>query len=284
MKIGIHQHVFTSNLNDKNLDILNYIREIGFNSIDINVRNASLDFAKTVRKRADKLGLILTGGGSLPKGKEILSDDLQKRKEAIEYMKLLIRKVSELGGTLYHGVIYATGGVFTGKGPTAQEIKYAAEGLREAAVYAKKYGVKLCLEPVNRYETYVLNTVSDSLKLIDKIGEDNVGLLLDTYHMNIEEKDMYKSIVAAGDKVFHFHVNENDRGTPGTGHIPWDNVFKALKDISYNGITAIESFVDDSIDIAALVAVWRKLAPDSESLAKNGYSFIKRMYEKYSID
>ena len=137
MKIGIHQHVFTSKLDKQNLDILNFIREIGFDSIDINVRNAELDFAKTIRKRAEKLNLILTGGGSLPRGKEILSQDRQKRKEAIEYMKELIRKVYEIGAGLYHGILYATGGVFTGRGPTDNEINYAVEGLKEASGYAK---------------------------------------------------------------------------------------------------------------------------------------------------
>ena len=283
MKIGIHQHVFTSMLNKQNLDILNFISEIGFDSMDINVRNAEIDFIKEIRKRAEKLNLILTGGGSLPRGKEILSRDREKRKEALEYMKSLIRKVFEMGASLYHGIIYATGGIFTGKGPSKEELGYAVEVLKEASAYSKKYGVNLCLEPANRYETYVLNTVSDSLELLNKIDEPNVGLLLDSYHMNIEEKDMYESIVSAKGKIFHFHVNENDRGIPGTGHIPWDDVFRALKDIDYKGIAAIESFVDDSIDIAPLAAIWRKLAPDAETLARGGYEFIRKMSEKYSL-
>jgi D-psicose/D-tagatose/L-ribulose 3-epimerase len=283
MKIGIHQHVYTSRLNDQNLEILDLIRDIGFDSVDFNVRNMDIGFAKTIRKKTDKLGIIPTAGGSLPKSKVILSEKKEKRREAIDYMKELIRKTSEIGAELYHGLIYATGGIFTGKGPEEREVEYAVEGLKEAAVYAKKYGVSLCLEPANRYETYMLNTVSDSLKMLCKIDEPNVGLLLDSYHMNIEEKNMYGSIVSAKDKLFHFHVNENDRGIPGTGHIPWDDVFKALKDINYKGIAAIESFVDSSIDIASLVAVWRRLAPSADTLAKEGYRFIKDMADKYYI-
>ena len=149
-------------------------------------------------------------------------------------MKELVRKAFEIGITLYHGLIYATAGVFTGKGPTKEEFEYAVTGLKEVANYAKKYGISLCLEPANRYETYMINLVSDSLKMLAAIDEPNVGLLLDSYHMNIEEKDMYKSIVSAKGRIFHFHVNENDRGIPGTGHIPWDDVFGALKDIDYN--------------------------------------------------
>ncbi len=282
-RIGIHQHVFTSKLNDHNLDIFNYVKEIGYDSMDINLRNTELSFAKTVRKRAERVGLLLTGGGSLPKGKEIISREREKRAETIAYMKEIVRKAHDLGVTLYHGMIYATAGVFTGKGPTDEEFKWAASGLHEVAEYAKDFGVSLCLEPANRYETYMLNTVDSSLRLLDTIDQPNVGLLLDTYHMNIEEKDLYKSFLSAKGRIFHIHVNENDRGIPGTGHIKWDDVFKALKEIEYHGVVAVESFVDGSIDIASLVAIWRKLAPDSETLAKQSYTFIKKMLEKYSM-
>jgi len=276
VKIGIHQHVFTSKLNSENINVFDYIKEIGFDSMDVNL-------AKIVRKKAEELDLVLTGGGSLPRDKEIISQDKQKRTEAIEYMKEIVRKASEMGVALYHGLIYATAGVFTGRGPTAEEFEYAVSGLKEVANYAKDYGVSLCLEPANRYENYMINTVEDSLKMLDAIDEPNVGLLLDSYHMNIEEKDMYKSIVSAKDRIFHFHVNENDRGIPGTGHIPWDDVFRALKDINYDKVVAVESFVDNTIDIASVVAVWRRLAPDAETLSRESHRFIKQMSEKYSL-
>ena len=283
IKIGIHQHVFTSKLTEQNIHILDFIKEVGFDSVDINLRNTEYDFAKTLRKKAEKLNLILTGGGSLPKGKEIISPEKQKRDEAIQYIKSLIEKTYELGANLYHGLYYATPGLFTGKGPSKEEFEYAATGLKEIAGFAKKYGISLGLEPANRYETYMINTVADSLKMLDAIDEPNVGLLLDTYHMNIEEKDLYASIVSAKDKISHFHVNENDRGTPGTGHIPWNEVFRALKEVKYNNIITIESFVDDTIDIASVAAIWRKLAPSAEMLAQEGYKFIKEMSDKFSL-
>jgi D-psicose/D-tagatose/L-ribulose 3-epimerase len=284
MKIGIHQHVFTSLLTRENLGILDFIRETGFDSVDINVRNTDLEFAKVIRKRAEKLNLILTGGGSIPKGFELLSSEKQERIRAVNYMKELVNRVSEIGASLYHGILYATSGLLTGKAPTETELKYSVENLQEVADYASVLGIKLCLEPCNRYETYVLNTVSDSLDMIAKINRPNVGLLLDTYHMNIEEKNLYKSLISAGSNLFHLHVNENDRGIPGTGHIPWDEVFQALKDINYQGIAAVESFVDDSVDIAALVAIWRKLAPSAEILAKESYHFIMNMAQKYGLN
>jgi D-psicose/D-tagatose/L-ribulose 3-epimerase len=283
LKIGIHQHVFTGKLTEQNLSLLDYIKEIGFDSMDINLRNTEFEFIKILKKKAEKLDILLTGGGSLPKTKELISADKDKRLDAVKYMKELVRKTFEMGAEVYHGLIYATGGIFTGKSPTEEELEYAANGLKEVAGYAKKYGVLIGLETANRYETYLINTVGGLLKLVEAIDEPNVGLLLDTYHMNIEEKDLYQSIVATKGKTVHFHVNENDRGTPGTGHIPWDDVFRALKEIDYDRVIAIESFVGDSIDIALLAAVWRQLAPSAESLAKEGYAFIKKMSEKYSL-
>ncbi len=283
VKIGIHQHVFTSKITEQNLSVLDYAREIGFDSMDVNLRNTEFEFTKILRKRAEKLGLVLTGGGSLPKKKELISPEKDKRVEAIEYMKELVRKAYELGIEVYHGLIYSNGGIFTGKSPTKEELGYAVEGVKEVAKYARQYGVLLGLETANRYETYLVNTVEGLLKMLDEIDEPNVGLLLDTYHMNIEEKDLYKSIVSAKGRTIHFHVNENDRGTPGTGHIPWDDVFNGLKEIDYDKVIAIESFVDDSIDIASLAAVWRKLAPSADSIAKEGYEFIRKMSEKYSL-
>lgn len=281
VKIGIHQHVFTSKFNSENLDILDYIRNVGFDSMDINLRSTDIKFASKLRKRAEKLGLFLTGGGSLTGDKEIVSQDKQKRKEAIEYMKDLIKKTAEIGASLYHGLVYATPGLIVGRGPTEEELEYSAEALKEVASFAKKYGISIGLETANRYENYLINTVEGLLRLLDVIDEPNVGLLLDLYHMNIEEKDMYKSIVSAKDKIFHFHVNENDRGIPGTGHIPWDDIFRALKEVNYNKIVTIESFVGNSIDISSVVAVWRKLAPSPEAMAEEGYKFIKKMSEKY---
>ena len=281
MKTGIHQHVFTSKLDETNLDFLNIIKDIGYDSVDINVRSIDIPTARIIKKHANGLGLTLMGGGSLPLDRELLSKEKEKRRQAIKYMKDLIKVVVELDSDFYGGVIYSPCGFISGKAPTKEELSFAAEGLLDAAKFAKKYGVRLGLEPVNRYETYILNTIEATLGLIEKIGEENVGILYDTFHMNIEEKSFYSSITAAKDKIFHVHVNENDRGIPGTGHIDWDEVFKALKDIDYRGVVAIESFVDSSVDISKAVCIWRKLSPSPRALASDGHSFIYKMVKKY---
>lgn len=284
MKIGVHQHVFTHKITKDNLDILNMISELGFSSIDVNIRIIDLDFAAQIGKRAGKLNLNIVGGGSIPQDKLLLSESIEERSEAITYMKNLIDIVSAMGSKYYSGLISAPSGYFTGAGPTKKELQYSAEGLKKAAVYARKFGVNLCIEPVNRYESYVINTVDDALTLLKSIDEPNAGLLIDTYHMNIEEKSFREAILKAGKKIFLVHSNENDRGTPGKGHIDWNEVFLALKDAGYNGYITIESFAGTGADISRLVAIWRQLAPSPEYLAKEGLKFLTSMLEKYEFD
>jgi D-psicose/D-tagatose/L-ribulose 3-epimerase len=284
MRIGIHQHVFTKKLSADNLDLMNVIRGYGFDSMDINVRALDLPTAKLIRGRAQELGLRLMGGGSLPVDKELLSSEQEKRREAIDYMKELVRRVHELGSTFYGGIIYAPFSRRTGKAPTQEELERSAEGLREVARYAQGFGITMGLEPANRYETYVINTIADGLRLADSIGEKNVGILFDTFHCSIEEKSMYAALSAAGSRLAHVHVSANDRGIPGTGQVHWDEVFQGIRDIGYDGTIAIEGFVDASADVAAGACIWRKFASSPEEMATQGFSFICSMLEKYGID
>jgi D-psicose/D-tagatose/L-ribulose 3-epimerase len=283
MKIGIHQHVFTKNLFDSDLELMNVIRDFGFDSLDVNVRVLDLPGAKSIRERAKGLGLHLMGGGSLPPDKELLSSDREKRREAVEYMKGLVRKVHELGSTFYGGIIYAPFSRLTGKAPTREEFERSADGLREVARYAQGFGISVGLEPANRYETYLINTIGDGLRLIDAIGEKNVGILLDTFHSTIEEKSMYRAITSPGSRLYHVHVCANDRGTPGSGQVHWDDVFRGIKDIGYDGTVTIEGFVDDTADVASGACIWRKFAASAEEMATEGLAFIRSMLEKYRI-
>lgn len=286
MKIGIHQHVFTKKLFSGNLDLMNVIRNYGFDSMDVNVRALDIPTAKLIRRRAEELGLHLMGGGSLPADKELLSSEREKRREAIEYMKTLVRKVHELGSTFYGGIIYAPFSKLTGKAPTKEELDYSAEGLREVARYARGLGIRVGLEPANRYETYLINTIGDGLRLADSIGEDNVGILFDTFHTTIEEKSMYKAITAAGSRLYHVHVCANDRGIPGSGQVRWDDVFRGLKDIGYDGTITIEGFVDNTADVASGACIWRKFASSAEEMATEGLRFIRSMLDMHgnSVD
>jgi len=135
----------------------------------------------------------------------------------------------------------------------------------------------LAFEPLNRFETDMVNVVEQGLKLIDDVGEPNLGLHIDTFHMHLEEKDPAAAIREAGDRVFHVHACENDRGVPGTGQVNWEEIFKALREINYQGIVSIESFTPEVKSIARAVCIWRTIAPDQDSIARDGLEFLKSL-------
>ena len=156
--------------------------------------------------------------------------------------------------------------------------KLAAGSIRRAADYAAKLKVRLAVEPLNRFETDMINTVDQGLVLIDEIGRPNVGLLIDTFHMNIEEKDIPAAIRRAKGRVFAFHACSSDRGTPGEDHLDWPGIVRALKDTGYADAVVIEAFTPEIKEIARAVSIWRPLAKSQDALAKDGLNFLKKAF------
>ena len=165
---------------------------------------------------------------------------------------------------------YGSAGYLTGHARTDEEWDWAVEIFREAAQYAHDKGIVLAVEPLNRFETYFLNTAADSVQFCQDVGEPNAKVHLDTYHMIREEKIFYETIVETGDYLGYFHACENDRGTPGTSLVRWEEVYRALKDTGYQGLITVESFVPDIEELAHICAIWWKLSPTADALASEG--------------
>jgi D-psicose/D-tagatose/L-ribulose 3-epimerase len=165
----------------------------------------------------------------------------------------------------------------TGERRTKEEWSRVVEGLREVAQRARDLGVILCLEPLNRFETYFLNTQEDGARLVEDIGESNVRVHFDTFHANIEERNPVEALRALGTRLGHVHISENDRGIPGSGHVDWRGTMLALKAMSYNGWLTIESFAQPEPELASAACIWRDLAPSGDALAREGLSFIKSL-------
>lgn len=178
--------------------------------------------------------------------------------------------------------MYAGLGVLTGRRRTPEEWNWAVEALQAVARHARKSDVTLCLEPLNRFETYFLNTLEGAARLIREIGEPNVKIHYDTFHSNIEERHPVEALRAVGRELGHVHISENDRGVPGTGHVNWRGMLEALKDMGYNGWLTIESFAQPDPDLAA-AAIWRDLAPSGDELAQQGLRFIRRLAGEVGI-
>jgi D-psicose/D-tagatose/L-ribulose 3-epimerase len=195
----------------------------------------------------------------------------------VAFLKAAVETAREMGARHFGGMLYAVPGKFTGRGPTADEFGWLVEGLSEVAVFARQFGVTILVEPVNRYETYLLNTAAQAQAVVDGIGQPNVGLLLDTYHMNIEEQGIAATIRRHAKSLRHLHLNESDRGTQGRGNIEWVGLFTALKEIGYAGAGSIESFGASSPELGVTTAIWRELFPSPDDLARQGLAFLRRL-------
>jgi D-psicose/D-tagatose/L-ribulose 3-epimerase len=281
MKLGIHAYAWCSVWSNETLYLIDKVKDFGMDFIEIPLMRLDLLDAAAVKARLEAVGLGAVTSTVLMADTDITSDEEDIRESGIRYLKDCIDATYEIGASSFCGVIYSQHVKPASRRPDDRTWSYAADCLREAASYAKGLGVTLGLEPVNRYETYLVNTCEQALKLIEMIGEENVRVHLDSYHMNIEEKSCYEATRAAGDRLVHYHLCENDRGIPGTGLVNWDDIFRALGEIGYQGCAALESFVDITDNMNTWV--WRQLAPGGDALLEQGSSFIRKMMAKYEL-
>lgn len=278
MKFGINTFVWVSPFTTEAAEELaEKVKGFGFDILEVSCEEPSLidvEKVNTILKAKD-LDVVVCGAFGL--SRNLCSEDPQLVQNAKEYITWLVDAASVLGAKVVAGPMYSSVGKDHYDDPLEREKEWnrAVVNMREMADYAESKGVKLAIEALNRFETDMINVVSQGLEFIDAVGRDNVGLHLDTFHMHLEEKSSGDAIRMAGDKIFHFHACENDRGVPGTGQVHWDEVFTALKDIDYPGPIVIESFSQDVKEIARAVCIWREIAPSQDAIAVEGLEFLK---------
>ena len=254
----------------------------GFQTIEIPVESPDhIDPAK-VKAAADKNGLKVGSICACMGPGRDLRGSAADQKAAADYVRTLIDQAVVLGCPSVIGPIYSVVGLI---GPhddaeKKQQFDLVVKNLKPLAKYAEKKGVQLCIEPLNRFETDFLNTCDQGLKLVKAVGSKAVKLHLDTFHMNIEEKNQAAAIVKAGKHLAHFHACGCDRGTPGGDHIDWAPIVKALKKIKFKGDVVIESFTTDVKVIARAAAIWRKMEPKRDDIAVKGLANMKRVFGK----
>jgi D-psicose/D-tagatose/L-ribulose 3-epimerase len=202
---------------------------------------------------------------------------------AIEYLKIAIDKTAEIGALALSGVTYGGIGERTGFPPTQAEYDNVARALTAAAKHAKSRGILFGIEPVNRYETHLINTGWQAAQMIERIGADNMFVHLDTYHMNIEEKGAANGILDARDHLKYIHLSESDRGTPGRGTCDWDEVCATLAAIGFKGGLAMESFINMPPELAYGLSVWRPVAKDEAEVMENGLPFLRNKAKQYKL-
>jgi D-psicose/D-tagatose/L-ribulose 3-epimerase len=207
----------------------------------------------------------------------VTSTDAACRARGVERLKKIVDITAEMGGDTVAGPLYAPVGKLTGRGRSADEWKWACEGLRAAAEHAERSRVTLAIEPLNRFETHVINTAADATALVKVVNLPSLKVQLDTFHMNIEEKSSPAAIRATGASLGHFHASESDRGMLGTGQVRWQECFRALKEVNYDRWVTIESFATGIVDLCAAACIWRPIYDSPDSLARDGLAFLRKM-------
>jgi D-psicose/D-tagatose/L-ribulose 3-epimerase len=280
MKFGASTFIWVSPFSNDTLDLVDKVARFGFDLIEICVEDPATIDAKAIRQRADAAGIGATVCGAFGPDRDMSADDPAVRRNAIDYVRRCAEIAQALGSDIVVGPMYSAVGRTRMAEPEERKAQraLAAESIRIAADDAAGRDVKLALEPLNRFETDMVNTVEQGVALVEQIGRSNVGLLIDTFHMNVEEKSLPAAIRRAGRHIFEFHACSSDRGTPGEDHLDWPGIVKALRDVGFPGPVVIEAFTPKIKEIARAVSIWRPLAESEDALASDGLAHLKRSF------
>jgi D-psicose/D-tagatose/L-ribulose 3-epimerase len=276
-KFGVDSFIWTEDFREKDLWIIEKAKQLGFEVIDFAIANPYTFPVAAVKKELDRVGIDCVCTTTLTLETNPISPDAQNRKAAVAAMKQCVDICNRLKAPLLGGVNYAAWGYLTRKPRTQQEWDWAVANMKEVAAYAKATGnVVICVECVNRFETHFLNIAEDAVRFCKDVGLENVKVHLDCFHMIREEKSFTGAVKTCGKEYLgYIHVNENDRGIPGTGLVPFKEFFQAVAEIGYDGPLTIESFDPSFEELAGNCAIWRKFADTGEELAIQGLANLK---------
>jgi len=278
MRFGINTFLFTSPFTNGSTKLFKQFKRWGFKSIEIPIEDPSHIDPAFVKRELDQYGLVCGSVCACLGPDRDLRGTAAAQKASLTYMKQVIDQMVVLDCPSLIGPVYsAVGRADAVPAPEyKRQWKTVVKHLKTLCKYAESKGKQICMEPLNRFETDFINTVDQALKMVKDVGSPALKLHLDTFHMNIEEKDQAAAIRKAGKKLGHFHACGSDRGTPGNDHIDWKPIAKALKNVGYKGDVVIESFTTDVKVIARAAAIWRTIEPNRNDIAVKGLKFLKK--------
>ena len=279
-QIGVNAWVWTSPVNTVEFGRLApMVKRMGFDLIEFGVESTTdLDYA-TASDIARANGLGVSVCAAMGPDRDLIHADESIRKNGMEYVRHCIDAAKTVGAPNVIGPLYsAVGRTWQSTGDERKrDTDLLVRQLKDLSNYAADRGVGLAVEPLNRFETSFMNLASQAIEVVDRVDHPSCGILLDTFHMNIEERSIGDAIRAAGKRVRQIHTCENDRGAPGSGHVPWQEVANACRDIGFTGPYVIESFTDKVKSIARAAAIWRNFAPTQDALAEDGLKFLRKL-------
>ncbi len=280
-KIGFNLLVWSGRLPDTFLPITERLKKIGYDGIECFMEERDVNAYKRFGNHLQSIGLEATCVLGVGPDENPIGESETIRENAIVRLKQAIDCAHAIGSKIICGPFHSAFATFTNRQPPTQdEYKWSAEVLHAAGEYAAQADVVLTLEALNRFECYLCNTMDQLSGLINSVAHPNVKAMFDTHHANIEEKKIGEAIRKIAPVLAHVHISENDRGTPGDGHIPWDETFSTLAAVKYNGWLTIEAFTRNDPNFANAINVWREYSKPWD-MAEQGLTFIKQMSSKY---
>lgn len=278
MRYGVNIFIWSADYNPSVAELFPAIKAGGFDGVEVPIFRPA-DFQSTHLRRAlEANGLGATAVTVLVEGLNIISPDADIRRRSVADFADKIKAIADAGIQVLAGPMYSPVGYLPGRRRTSDEWKWAVDAFQSVTPALDSTGASLAIEPLNRFETYFLNTVADGVALCDEIAHPRVGMLVDTFHANIEEKDIATAYRMAARHLKHVHTCENDRGIPGSGHIEWPSIVDAIKSTGYDGWLTIESFGFALGEISAAASIWRDIEKSPEMIAYDGVRFLRQAF------
>jgi len=280
MKYGMNLLLWSGDPDDSLLPVIEKLKEMGYNGVEIPLFNLDVDKWAKYGEKLKSMGLACTAVTVRNEEDNPISADAAIRAKGVEQNKKTLDCCAALNAETLVGPYHSAIGLFSGAGPTTDEWKWGVDSMRQTAEYAGQVNVMLGVEALNRFETYLLNTHADSARFAREVDHSNCKVMYDTFHSNIEEKCIAQAIRDCSDVLTHVHISENDRSTPGSGHVHWDTNFDTLKEVGYDGWMVVEAFGLALPEIAAATKIWRKMYSTELDLAKDSLDFMKQEVAK----
>jgi D-psicose/D-tagatose/L-ribulose 3-epimerase len=281
-KIGFNTLVWSAAVSDELFPIVDRLKEIGYDGVECLIGSPDENAYRRFGDHTRSIGLETTSVFVVGKDENPVDPSSVVRSKALDRIRWGIDRAHDMGSKILCGPFHSAHGVFSKQPPQEDEYNWCAEVLHKAGDHAVQSGITLALEALNRFECYLCNTMEQMHKLLSKTAHPNVRSMYDTHHANIEEKKCADAIMKIAHMLAHVHISENDRGTPGDGHVPWDETFAALASIHYNGWLTIEAFSRNDPDFANAINVWREYSAPWD-IATKGLAFIKQNCDKHNL-
>lgn len=282
MKTGMNLLLWTTHVTDALFPLFAKLKAAGFDGVEIPLFEGDANHYKGIAAELKKQGLGCTTVTVVGPDANPISPDAGVRKAAVARHRWAIEMTAILGGENLCGPYHSPLAVFSGEPPTEDEKKRCVEVCQQSAEIAKQHNVTMCIEYLNRFECYFLTTAAQAKELVQRVNHPSFRTMYDTFHANIEEKNAAATIKALSPHFGHVHISESDRGTPGTGMVHWDETFKALREVKYDGWLVIEAFGRALPALAAATKVWRDLFSSAEDVYTKGLTFMKSKWGQFS--